>query len=137
HHLADEALAEVASRLLEERVRTQYTPTRPWRPWVGTILRNFILDRLRERARHPHVPVEGLALGGRRQTPDLALDLADCLARLTQEQRGLLERRYLDGARQGEIAADLGRSDAWVSRRMEEAREALRRCLQNKGYTVL
>jgi RNA polymerase sigma-70 factor (ECF subfamily) len=137
HHLVDEALAEVASRLLEERRRASYDPSQPWRPWVGAILRNYILDRFRERSNHHHVPVDdALAVEARRENIDLTIDMADCLACLTEEQRRLLQRKFVNGDRQGEIAGDLGRSDAWVSRRMQEALDALRERLQKKGYTL-
>jgi RNA polymerase sigma-70 factor (ECF subfamily) len=134
--LAEEALAEVTARLLEERVRGHYDPARGWLAWVRAILRNHICDVLRARFRHRQVPIEADLAQHEHADLDLARDLADCLARLPEDQRRLLSRKYVDGIRQAKIAVELKRSDAWVSRALEAAREALRECLQTKGYTV-
>jgi RNA polymerase sigma factor (sigma-70 family) len=65
---------------------------------------------------------------------EVASALADCRARLSPEQRVVLEMRY-EGAVEAEvIASELGVHRNTVHVRVFRALQSLRECLQRKGY---
>ncbi len=56
--------------------------------------------------------------------------LEECLARLPENQRKLLERRYRFSESAHEIAAALGQSEAWVRTTLYRIRSALKTCIE-------
>ena len=133
---AREAVSEVAVRLLEPKTRQHYDPIRPWKPWAASVLRNLIIDQQRRIARLPFLELDETLLARRSNEPDgeLARDLHDCLDGLSVHLRQLLRGRYVDGDSGVDLAQAHGRSNAWVSRNLDQARELLRACMARKGY---
>lgn len=66
--------------------------------------------------------------------PDLPLvsALEECLSRLPEQQRRLLERKYTLSESSREIASAFGQSEAWVRTTLCRVRTALRQCMENK-----
>jgi RNA polymerase sigma factor (sigma-70 family) len=151
--VAEDLVDDLVIRLLrtrsEERGRWQ-EGQQVW-PWLSTLLRNLVIDHGRRLGRQPTVslPDEGGEDGGLEEiavdpdpgpldallTGEGAEQLRRCIEGLAPALRELVELRYLHGMQQTEIAAQLGRSDTWVSTRLERARRLLRDCLeQGEGH---
>lgn len=66
--------------------------------------------------------------------PDLPLvsALEECLSRLPEQQRRLLERKYTLSESSREIASAFGQSEAWVRTTLCRVRTALRQCMEHK-----
>ncbi|HRQ88676.1 MAG TPA: sigma factor-like helix-turn-helix DNA-binding protein, partial [Bacteroidia bacterium] len=62
----------------------------------------------------------------------LALALEECLAKLPEQQRHLLERKYTLAESSREIANAFGQSEAWVRTTLCRVRTALRHCIEHK-----
>lgn len=95
-------------------------------------LRRRELDRVYERAVEEPVSawVEERAAAVDEET---AARLRDCLGRLGDTPRRVLERYYFEAAPVDRIAADEKRLPSWVYLVMFRAREVLARCLERKG----
>ena len=67
-------------------------------------------------------------------SPDLPIvaALEECLARLPEQQRHLLERKYTLSESSREIATAFGQSEAWVRTTLCRVRTALRLCMEHK-----
>jgi len=67
-------------------------------------------------------------------TPDLPLVavLEECLSKLPEQQRRLLERKYTLAESSREIAAAVGQSEAWVRTTLCRVRTSLRHCIEHK-----
>lgn len=67
-------------------------------------------------------------------SPDLPLVnfLEECLNRLPEQQRRLLDRKYNLSESSREIAHNFGQSEAWVRTTLCRVRTALRQCIEQK-----
>lgn len=67
-------------------------------------------------------------------SPDLPLVnfLEECLNRLPEQQRRLLDRKYTLAESSREIAHHFGQSEAWVRTTLCRVRTALRQCIEQK-----
>ena len=106
--------------------------------WLRGTLRNLVLAWWRKQRRFPELLAEGLA--------DLAADaqdaasrlsdgafqaaLAKCLARLSPEDRQLIDRRYERGHRIADIAEALKQNAATLRTRLFRIRQALKACIE-------
>ena len=79
---------------------------------------------------HRHVQHAGRA----DRSPELDLNsfLEECLNRLPEQQRKLLEHKYTLAESSREIADSFGQSDTWVRTTLCRVRTALRQCIENK-----
>ena len=66
--------------------------------------------------------------------PDLPLVavLEECLSKLPDQQRHLLERKYTLAESSREIASAVGQSEAWVRTTLCRVRTSLRHCIEHK-----
>jgi RNA polymerase sigma-70 factor (ECF subfamily) len=105
--------------------------------WIYRIAGNARIDQGRKRKEQgglpPEVPDPGTAEPASvdRQRSH-ALD--DCLGQLSEEER-VMVLLLLEGLTQTKIAEMLGISDGAVSLRLAHAREQLRQCMHEKGYS--
>ena len=149
------ALWRYAMRLTGDRARAedvvQETLLRAWqhprvldqsensaRAWLFTVARNLVFDQYRsarsKREFGTDSPPEQTSPDG----TDAALDawlIADALAGLTPEHRGVLVRAYYRGMSTHQIAEELEIPDGTVKSRMHYALRALRLILQEMGVT--
>jgi len=58
--------------------------------------------------------------------------LEECLARLPEQQRKLLDHKYVRSESSREIADAFGQSESWVRTSLCRVRTALRQCIENK-----
>lgn len=67
-------------------------------------------------------------------SPDLPLVnfLEECLNRLPEQQRSLLDRKYALSESSREIASHFGQSEAWVRTTLCRVRTSLRQCIEQK-----
>jgi RNA polymerase sigma-70 factor (ECF subfamily) len=67
-------------------------------------------------------------------TPDMPLvsALEECLSRLPEQQRRLLDRKYTLSESSREIATAFGQSEAWVRTTLCRVRTSLRQCMEHK-----
>jgi RNA polymerase sigma-70 factor (ECF subfamily) len=98
--------------------------------WMSRILRNAVLDRLRQDAR----PMEDIAtledsLSATTSNPDLALDLEDALATLRPGPRAALllsaAHGHSDAAVAARLEVPLGTAKSWIRRSSLTLRERL------------
>lgn len=94
-------------------------------------LRHQRLSRNREKFLEHHL-VQQATRG--EFAPDLPLvsALEECLSRLPEQQRRLLERKYTLSESSREIASAFGQSEAWVRTTLCRVRTALRQCMEHK-----
>jgi len=134
HHVED-VVQEVASAIAMQVDR--YEVERPFLPWALGIAHNQIHKYLRTRRRDRLVfddellarraaahmePAEG---GAARKAA-----LHDCIQRLSDERKKLLERRYFDRVAVQELADGLGRTQGAVSMLLLRMREQLANCIR-------
>jgi RNA polymerase sigma factor (sigma-70 family) len=137
-HLRDQiedVLSEAKIKLLKPTTRQRYVPSLRWTTYASAVLHNIILDIHRKRARLRQVDLE-MEEVPEREGPgesDFGPAVEECLQGLPAPLRQMVVGRFLQGQKQGEIARQLGRSDATVSRQLNNALTLLRDCLRGKG----
>lgn len=109
--------------------RATWDTTRPLGPWLTTIVRNKLVDSLRRRGRHAHVPIEDVAdfLEAGEVSSDAAnrLDTESVLARLKDPQRDIVRSISLEGKGVRETAARLKMSEVAVRVALHRALKSL------------
>jgi RNA polymerase sigma-70 factor (ECF subfamily) len=134
HALAEDLTQEAFLRAWRHLVCDPDNDPSTLRPWLFTVARNLVIDRLRARRARP------LELGG--TDPDRICDETDLadrvaavrtvrasLSTLAADQRRLLFALYYEGHTPGELAAQLDIPAGTVKSRSFAARTALRRAL--------
>jgi RNA polymerase sigma-70 factor, ECF subfamily len=125
---AEDAVQEAMIRAWRRRHHCR-SPGAP-EPWLSQIVRNEAL-RLRERGsgRAQPVPYEEEAFDGAVEPVDdgvlRRLSVGDALGELSPQERRLVELRYVNDLRQGEIASILGIPEATVRVRLHRIRMRL------------
>jgi RNA polymerase sigma-70 factor (ECF subfamily) len=122
----------------------QYRPTLTFRAWLGAIARNQLVDRWRETRRFAHLnrsAMEEMLAGelvDQLEAEDLtdnsreqAARLAQCLERLPDNARAMIERRYQQGLPLPELARRFRRSTEAIGSALYRIRQGLRRCMEN------
>ena len=127
--LAEDAAQETFLRFVRARMR--YREQGRARAYLITIARNVCIDLSRDRALTWSPLPEALAGGGEPDEADDARDLMSALARLPRVQREVLELRYGEGLKVGEVASALGMSRFAVARSISAGLGALRTCLDS------
>lgn len=111
------------------------------RSWLFTVARNMIIDESRSLRFRREVSTPDDSGVPERACPDqvdAALDrmlISAALARLTPEQRAVVQRSYVRGWTTADIAADLGIAEGTVKSRLHYALRTLRRILHEMGVT--
>ncbi len=137
-HLIDEIAHEAF--VFAHRYIHDFRPGTDFGKWLRAIAFNLIrketlrhqrLSKNREKFIEHHLVQE--ATRGE-FTPDLPLvsALEECLSRLPEQQRRLLERKYTLSESSREIATAFGQSEAWVRTTLCRVRTSLRQCMEHK-----
>jgi RNA polymerase sigma-70 factor, ECF subfamily len=131
-HEAEDVTQQVFLKLLS--VIHKYEPREvPFTSWLLRVARNVALDHLRQRRA---VPCDEVYESGR-EADDAGRDrrwgLEQALETLPEEQRNVVVLRHLVGLSPGEIAEQMGRSEASVHGLHHRARKAIRRELIEVG----
>lgn len=102
----------------------------PFVAWLYGIARHVVADELRARRRtepRSEVPAEA-----HEPDHDRRLALADALGRIPQEQRRVIEMKYLIGLSNSEVAAALGKSIGAVNAQQWRALRNLEKLLEQR-----
>lgn len=94
-------------------------------------LRHQRLAKNREKFLEHHLIQESIRGEGSPELPLVAV-LEECLARLPEQQRRLLDRKYTLSESSREISHAVGQSEAWVRTTLCRVRTALRQCIELK-----
>lgn len=108
--------------------RGTWDPKRPIGPWLTVIVRNKLIDSLRKRGRHVHVPIEDViaTLEADEQTDTTErMDTEALLERLKDPQRDIVRSISLNGAGIRETAERLKMSEGSVRVALHRALKAL------------
>ena len=147
---AHSASRELVEEVLQETYVTafeklsQYRPVGTFRPWLRTIARNHLFAHWRERRRVSeieHDTLEGMIADDGLQ--ELERDderheresarLAECLDRLPERARTMLERRYCEEQPLSSLAQQFKRSAATLSVTLFRLRQQLKRCVERSA----
>jgi RNA polymerase sigma-70 factor, ECF subfamily len=142
---ADEAADAVQDAFIQAyRALDRLRPGSAFGPWFRTILRNTCLDRLRAPRRRSRAPLESARVdaiawsepigGDRIERDQLAGQIRSALALLSDEHRGVLLLREVEGLSYAEIAQTLDIAPGTVASRLNHARAALRKVLLARGF---
>lgn len=137
-HLIDEIAHETF--VFSHRRIMEFRPGTDFGKWLRAIAFNLIrketlrhqrFSRNQEKFLEHHLVQESVRGDFTPEQPLVAV-LEECLARLPDQQRHLLERKYTLSESSREIAAALGQSEAWVRTTLCRVRTALRHCIERK-----
>jgi len=137
-HLIDEIAHEAF--VFAHRHILEFKPGTDFGKWLRAIAFNLIrketlrhqrLSRNREKFLEHHLVQESMRGDHSPEQPLVAV-LEECLARLPEQQRHLLERKYTLSESSREIASAFGQSEAWVRTTLCRVRTALRHCIERK-----
>jgi RNA polymerase sigma-70 factor (ECF subfamily) len=134
-------IAEVVQETFLGALRSlpQVDPERPFGAWLHGICRNqlnrFLLRRSDRRSRQQALVDQVLAEQVADDEADVSrIDaLRRCLEQLGTEQRALLNARYHDGIAVQDLASRSGTSPNGISMRLLRLKEALARCIGQRG----
>lgn len=112
------------------------------RPWLGRVVRNLAIDRIRARRNTDVVdelPERGIAADQHRRLEegDLARMVASALDALPERQRQALALFHYEGLSQKEVGAALGVSDEAVESLLARARRSLKAALSGRWQQEL
>ncbi len=117
----------------------QYDRTRPFGPWLRGIARNLSLEHERKNRARP-VATDGAVLDALDQRYDRlaapgdsfrerADRLLQCIPRLPEAMREVIEMMYSRGLMLRQIAESLGTNEELVKKRVQRARQMLAQCV--------
>ena len=126
---AEDAVAETFLRAWAALPRYRDTGA-PFVAWLFGIARHVVLDEVARRRRV--MPREELPERTRGWTVDDRLTLAAAMERLPDEQRRVVELKYLAGMRNAEVASALGKSKGAINAMQWRALGTLREILEER-----
>ena len=103
------------------------------RKWLTVTAANLCKDRLRSRAVRAYEPLEGSEGIPAEEAEDYS-DLRQAVLALPVKYRELIFLYYYDGYDTGEIADMLARPPSTVRNQLRDAREALKKFLEDENY---
>jgi len=136
--LAQETFVTAFTKLREYRIGTDF------RAWIQAVARNLAANERRRWLRKHHhlrqyrarieeeVAPRLEALSGQ-LGDDAAGALRECVSRLQEQARGVVEAFYFDDLPSGKIAERFRRPASWVFVVLHRARAAIGQCLKSKG----
>jgi RNA polymerase sigma-70 factor, ECF subfamily len=133
--LVQEALTSVY--LTKTRETARFDTSRALTPWLFALARRRLIDHTRKRRPTPSQLPDEIS---EKQLPKvdsgIEADLENCVSKLSEEELEvvLLSKEGLGELTQTEIAEQLGVSVSTVNRRLANALQNLRRCMQDKGH---
>lgn len=120
-------------------VRARFDSSQLIRPWLLGIARNLLREHARKLRRQKKLPwtelcleAESLVRPDRGDESDAMPHLPGCLEALGQSAQKAIQLYYGDNLRLAEIGARLKRSEGAVKLLVYRARQALKRCLDDK-----
>jgi RNA polymerase sigma-70 factor (ECF subfamily) len=131
-HEAEDVTQQVFAKLLKNIVKYEERSV-PFSAWILRVARNVAVDHMRRARAMPCEEVRGLDEVDESSESDRLRSLSDALCELPEEQRSVLMLRHLVGLTPGEIADQLGRSEASVHGLHHRGRRALQRELEDVG----
>jgi len=136
-HDAQDVLQEVAAALVAQVDR--YDAAQPFLPWALGIARHKIVDfRRRQGAGQlvlDHAALDELASAYQRVAPRIDLwqeALEHCVGRVGGKSRRLLEMRYQQDLKPGEMARELQTNVGALKMALHRVRHALRDCVETR-----
>lgn len=136
--VAEELLQIIAGTLWEKW--EQFDASRPFRAWALGMARLEVLKWRQSLARSKEVlspeALERLAEAAVEYAPELDRRhrfLRECLEKLQERSRGVLQMKYGEGLKIAEIAARVGKSVEAVEMILVRSRRALRDCIERKA----
>lgn len=140
-HLADELAHEVF--VFAFRHLADFDSTREFRAWLRAIAWNLVRAELQRFAREQvnlsrfqQAQLAHWSVGVEEASPaDEAIFLEECLAKIPQQQRSLLDQRYTEGLTPDEMATRLKRTSEWVRVNLFRVRQQLRNCIEGKIHS--
>ena len=131
-HEAEDVTQHVFAKLLKNIVKYEERSV-PFSAWILRVARNVAVDHMRRSRAIPCEEVRGLDEIDESGESDRLQSLSDALLELPEEQRSVLMLRHLVGLTPGEIAEELGRSEASIHGLHHRGRRALKRELTDVG----
>ncbi len=133
---AEDVLQETA-RVLWQKF-DQYRPSEPFLPWACAIARYEVLNycqRERTRRKHFRPAVIDLLADARLKHDDLleaqSRWLQECVQKLAEIDRQLIEQRYASEETLAALAAQLGRTPNSLYKSLQRLRRTLLECIEN------
>jgi RNA polymerase sigma-70 factor, ECF subfamily len=132
HEEAEDLTAEVFAKVYE-KIDSYQVQGAPLSSWLFRIAHNRLIDSVRRRPRQTQVGLDlapEVPAGPAFQGVDQAVALEQIkigLARLTPEQRQVIELRFLEGKSLAETAAEVGRNEDAVKKLQSRGLASLRR----------
>ncbi len=99
-------------------------------PWLYAIARNKLIDNLRRRGRHAHLPIDDLAdlIAADAQPPEInGADAERLIARLKEREREIVVAISIQGASARQVAERLGMTEGAVRVALHRALRSLAR----------
>ncbi|MDF1852047.1 MAG: RNA polymerase sigma factor [Verrucomicrobiales bacterium] len=124
-----------------DKVRT-FDVTRDFATWMRGIVRNKWREWLRKNKRYTLTDTQIAQIDSDiaawqtarvEGSSDLFAALEDCLRRLPEGLREVIEVTYFEGCTSEEASAKLGLGPAAIRKRLQRARESLKQCLEHKS----
>jgi RNA polymerase sigma-70 factor (ECF subfamily) len=116
------------------KARHTYDPSRPFRPWLFTIVRHKTIDLLRRDREHGDPRhVELLDAGSDPQELQRRLDGVKVLENLAPDHREAIALTQYAGCTTAEAAVQLGITEAALKARLRRGLLAIRRALEAEG----
>jgi RNA polymerase sigma-70 factor (ECF subfamily) len=131
-HESEDVTQHVFAKLLTVIVKYEERSV-PFSAWILRVARNVAVDHMRRSRAMPCEEVRGLDEADEGGGSDRLRTLSDALGELPEEQRRILMLRHLVGLTPGEIADELGRSEASIHGLHHRGRRALQRELADVG----
>lgn len=133
---AQDVLQETAKAIW--RKFDEYDSARPFLPWAKSFARNEVLLHLRRNRRYTFLSEELIEqmMQAPAETDNLTMRrrsaLAECLQKLSADDRLLLDRRYDDRNTLEQLAADLGCTANVLYKSLGRIRRALHECIDRR-----
>lgn len=115
-HASAEDLVQETLMAIHTR-RMTYDPERPFTAWVYAIARYKLMDHFRQHHIRGHVPIDDdfeLSDLSSEESVSARMDMAQVLATLPAQQRGLINRVKIEGQSIAEVAESTGLSQSAV-----------------------
>jgi RNA polymerase sigma factor (sigma-70 family) len=136
---AEDAVQEAFLQLV--RSASQYDPSIPFGAWLGRLVRNACINAMRSRSRRKRR--EAIAEASRKQmratpVPDgvPSETIRAAVQELPETYRATIDLHYFAGLSQRDTATALGLKENTVAKRLDRARDCLRKLLLQRGVAV-
>lgn len=103
--------------------------------WLSVIARNKAIDRYRQKTKIQTIPLEETVLAQMGVEPEMENreELQEALAKLTEEEKEILLRRYVYQQKPKEMAVALGLSVKQIENRLYRIKAKMRKQMEQEG----